>query len=253
MKIPYISKTTSTRGLATVLLAAPLLPASAAILLQEGFETDGEDVRYTVTDRFSDGDADYFIRTDGAAGAWNLPAYSGYTGNWFWAAEDTITDNNPSGLTYIDFTGVPVSGVDAVRLSLQVGAGSVDKYDAVDDFLDVLYRVDGGPWTPALSFQNDGSRFNTHLAPDLDLDGIGEGPPLSLTLDTFTSPDLPVAGSFMDLRIDAVMTSGGESVAFDNLQVATVPEPAFASLLIALLGAAVLPLRRTLSSRKEEA
>ena len=250
MKIPYITNKTIQRGTALFLCAGS--PLAGSILLHEGFETVGENVRYTVTDQFTDGDADYFIRTDGETGALNLPAYTGYSGTWFWAAEDVITDNNPSGLARIDFTGVEITDLDAVRFSLKMAAGSIDKYDAADDFLDLRYRVDGGAWTTALSFQNDGTTFNSHLAWDADLDGIGEGVPLSLELTEFFSPDLPVSGTFLDVRIDTVMTSGGETVAFDDIRVAAVPEPALGPLAAGFLGAALLFLRKRLSTRQGE-
>lgn len=225
-------------------------PAGASIVLLEDFETDGEGTRYTSTGSFTDGTDDYFIRTDGSSGASGIPAYSNYGGTYFWAAEDIDATENATGLALLDFTDIDLGGFNAVTISLDIGAGSMTTFDSADDFVLVQYRVDAGAWQNALAFQNDGSTFNSALYQDTDFDGIGDGVMLEFSLQTITSASLPVSGSFMDLRIDTLMTGGGEAVAFDNIQVTAVPEPATAGLAMAA-GVLLMLLRKRFLPRRE--
>jgi hypothetical protein len=193
MKIPC---TTNRHPLLPIILPLFLSGTSglhAGILFSESFETDGEGTRYTATSAFTDGADDYFTRTDGFSEASGLPAYTGFDGSWFWAAEDVDSTDNPTASGLLDFTGIDVSAFGSVTLSLDVGAGSNAIFDNTDDYLLVQYRIDAGPWATALAFENDGATFNTGLYQDTDFDGIGEGALVDLAMATFTSSTLPAS------------------------------------------------------------
>jgi hypothetical protein len=224
----------------------------ADVLFEEGFETDGLGVRYFATDTFTDGQDDYFIRTDGSTEASGIPAYSGFSGNYFWAAEDTDASDNPSGLSMLDFPAIDLGEFTAITISLDIGAGSQSTFDSIDDFVFVQYRIDAGSWTTALSFQNDGTTFNSLLQEDTDFDGIGDGTVLDLSLQTFSTSSIPVAGSFMDLRIDTVLNGGGEAVAFDSVRVSSVPEPAHAAFALGALAIIFLLCKRHFLPQRED-
>lgn len=237
-------------------LATTLIPAfftaslHAAVLFTEGFETNGEAVRYTTTNSFTDGDSDYFMRTNGTEGSLYLPDYTGFGGSWFMAAEDIDSSDNPSQTAVLDITGIDISATANFTISLDVAAGYSGSFDAADDFLEVSYRIDNGSWLPALSFQNDGSQYNSSLFFDHDLDGIGSGDALGLELATFTSDSISVAaGNFLDLRVDAVFNAGGEAIAYDNVTVTAVPEPATTAIIAAFI-AACLAFHRRLSPKR---
>jgi hypothetical protein len=233
-------------------IAATVNPAlEAAIIFSENFETDGLDTRYTATGNFTDGTDDYFIRTDGATGASGIPDYTGITGSWFWAAEDIDATENTDGLALLDFTGISLESVPAIQITIDIGAGSTSAFDSVDDFLLVQYRIDAGPWSTALAFQNNGQVYNGPLMQDTDFDGIGDGLTLGLELQSIASAVLPVTGFSMDLRIDTFMTSGSEAIAFDNIQVMSVPEPNMTALAFALASLSLLLARRFLPRREE--
>ena len=223
----------------------------ASILLLETFETEGLGTRYLATNSFTDGANDYFIRTDGNSGASGIPAYSNYGGTLFWAAEDIDSTDNPSGEAFLDFSGINLSGFDSFQISLDIGAGSTTNFDSVDDFVFVQYRVDAGSWQTALAFQNDGQTFNSAMRQDVDFDGIGEGLLLGTALQTFTSVPFASSGSLLDLRIDTVVNGDGEAVAFDNIQVVGVPEPATVALVFGLV-AGLAGFRRFLPQREIE-
>ena len=233
-----------------LLLAGPGL--QAAILLFENFETDGLGTRYTGTGVFSDGIDDYFTRTDGFTEASGIPAFTGFGGTYFWAAEDTDASENASGVTLLDFSGLDLSTTPVFQISLDIGAGSNSAFDSVDDFLLVQYRFDAGPWQTALSFQNNGQTFNGPLLVDTDFDGIGDGTELGLAFQTITSSSISTTGTLMDLRIDTLMTSGSEAVAFDNIQVSSIPEPSVTALIAGMGGLLLMLARRFLPKRENE-
>lgn len=223
----------------------------AAVIFSESFETDGLDSRYTAIGNFSDGTDDYFIRTDGTTGASGIPEYTGITGSWFWAAEDIDASENVSGMAILDFTGISLESVPAIQISIDIGAGTGSAFDSVDDFVFVQYRIDSGAWTTALAFQNNGQVYNGPLLLDSDFDGIGDTYQLGLELQSIASAEIPVSGSFMDLRIDTLMTSGSETVAFDNIQVLSVPEPGHTALAFAVASILLLLARRFLPRRED--
>jgi len=225
----------------------------ATILFSEDFETDGEGSRYSSTGLFSDNGDDYFTRITGDSNPSGLPAYTGFGGSAFWAAEDIDSNDNPTGLALLDFSGIDLSGAAAFTISIDLAAGSVSSFDSADDFLLVQFRLDGSAWQTALAFQNDGTRYNTGLHLDSDQDGIGEGPTLGLELATFTSPAFPNPGSLMDLRIDTFMTGNEEAVAFDSLRVTAVPEPeVFALFLSSFILIALFGRKSFLPQRENE-
>ncbi len=230
-------------------IVSPSLEAS--IIFTESFETDGLDIRYTATGNFTDGYDDYFIRTDGSTGANGIPDYTGISGSWFWAAEDIDASENLDGVALLDFGGISLESVPAIQISLDIGAGTGSAFDSVDDFVLVQYRIDSGTWTTALAFQNNGQVYNGPLLQDTDFNGIGDTNQLGLELQSITSAVLPVAGAFMDLRIDTLMTSGSETVAFDNIQVMAVPEPNQTAMVFGLASVLLLLARRFLPRRED--
>lgn len=223
----------------------------ASILLYETFETDGLGSRYIATNSFSDGADDYFIRTDGLAGATGIPEYTHYGDSWYWAAEDIDSSDNPSGQAILDFANIDLTGFETFTISLDIGAGSIVTFDSVDDFVFVQYRIDAGSWQTALAFQNDGQTFNSNLRHDINFDGIGEGTMLGFAMQTFTSASFPITGNLLDVRIDTLVNGGGEAVAFDNIQVVAVPEPAAMALILGLAAGFTL-FRRFLPQREIE-
>ena len=243
-----LTATHALRILPLLLLILCTLPTSmdAQIILSEDFETDGEGSRYTSFGSFTDGADDYFIRTDGTAGATGIPTYSGFGGSWFWAGEDTDATENTTGLARIEFAPFAINGFQALEFSLSIGAGANNTYDNLDDFLHLQFQIDGGPWTTVLAFENNGAGTNQPLFQDLDLDGIGEGLLLGNTFQSFSSAPVAINGSAAAVRIDAWFDAGGETIAFDDIRVhaVAVPEPAQTAALIALTAILMLQLRR---------
>jgi hypothetical protein len=242
----------SNHSISACILMLCSTPLMGSIVFLETFETDGEGITYTSTGSFTDGIDDYFIRTDGSTEATGIPTYTGFGGSYFWAAEDIDATENTTGLALLEFSGISIAEIPFIEISLDIGAGSDSAFDSLDDFIFVQYRVDAGAWTTAIAFQNNGQVYNGPLLKDTDFDGIGDGTFLTLDLQTVSSPELSVSGTVLDLRIDTLMTSGSEAVAFDNIQVIAVPEPRTTALLISLAASLTILRKRFLPQREDK-
>jgi hypothetical protein len=207
---------------------------AAVVLFFEDFQSQSSP-NYTSYGSFSDGDNDYSMRIDALSRPNGLPAYQTPTTNAFWGVEDVDAPENPAGVAIIQFSEIVLDSSFDVVFSLQVAAGSTTAFDGLDDFLIVEYRINSGPWTTALSLQNDGSQFNSALSQDNDFDGIGDGPPLSLAFQEIASDPISLPNSLMDVRIDAYFNADEEAVAFDNFRIVAIPEPSQIALFLGIL------------------
>ncbi|MCB0794751.1 MAG: lamin tail domain-containing protein [Flavobacteriales bacterium] len=217
-----ILRCSCTRICILLLLLLPFtLPASAQIFWTEDFETDGSGgLRYTlgnIDDEFNDGSSDHYGRTDGTGIS---GTYTGANGTFFWAGED-IDDNggNLVNPKQIIFNSASIVGMTDVRISGLFG--EADGQNDVADHLQLDYRIDGGPWTPAIWFAgiNNGDATNNGAAEDLDFNGVGDGtvPTLTSTLTSY-SFDIAVSGGTIELRLEMFAGTGSSTWGFDLLQ-----------------------------------
>lgn len=192
-----------------------------AALLSESFETDGNGTRYTTSiPEFTNGDADFFTRTDGSniSSDYNV---TGPDGSFYFAAQDI---DGPAGFTSpqsLEFTGIDISDANNLVFSLLVAEdqatdGNKD-WDA-SDFFTVEYQIDGGGYFDVLAFENSGPTFNTAPFEDTDFDAVGDGTEVTSTFATFENP-IVGTGSSLDLRITFGLNSGDEDLAIDLLEV----------------------------------
>jgi len=190
------------------------------VLFTEGFETDGNGTRYsTSVPEFNDGSGDFFTRTDGS----NVgPGYdvSGVSGSFFFAAQDTNGDGQPSTVT-LEIAGIDIAGY--IDLGFSGLFAEDDSSDGNEDWdtdtqVFVQARIDGGAWAPVLQFASQAPATpNTEPGLDTDFDGLADG--ASLT-DAFTQFTAAIAGSgaLLDLRVTFEnLESGDEDIALDDL------------------------------------
>ncbi len=190
-------------------------------------EEDFEDalVTYAISvAEFTDGNSDYFLRTDGSNISSNVN-FNAVSGTSFFAAQD-IDGEVASPEQNLLFSAIPVSTVSTITFS----ALFAEDDDAANqdwdntDFLIVEYSFDGGStWTPIFAIENDGATFNSAPLIDTNLDGTGDGPEIT---DTFTqysasfqnSPITnPTASPTVDIRIRMSVDAGDEDIAFDDI------------------------------------
>lgn len=208
--------------LIVTLLAVPQSSRAASeVFWQESFETDGNGTRYTTgTLEFTDGDYDYFLRTDGSDIGSGVSFQGSPDGSYFFAAQDVDGEDGP---VPVDITFNPI---DITRCTVFTFKGLFAEDDASDgnsdwdasDYVHVDYRIDGGSWTSLFWLENDGSTFNSAPFVDTDFDGTGDGTELT---DTFTefSVDIAGSGNSLELRITISLNAEDEDIVFDDLRV----------------------------------
>jgi len=229
------------------------------IIWSEDFEDHGNTAnggagRYTSTNDFHDGasDDDYFGRVAGASEEYFLTdtgsgiiansvvTYSGWNGNFFYAAEDLDDTGgvigSPDELDFKDvtFTGIDISGGTNLEFRGLFATGENDPcgssaYD-FDDFVEVYYDVDGGGEVTTLCFNadlhcnipddvtNEPLYFDNSASQGGACDGDGGGGVLMTA--AFSEITFPIpSGESLDLRIRVSMNALSEEFAFDYFRV----------------------------------
>lgn len=214
--------------LAAVLSLWPGLDARAhAILMHEDFE-DAE-VLYTAgpDGEYSDGQGDFFTRTDGT----NIGSFievDGVEGDSWFHAMDLDGDARAPAQT-LTFSNINISGFLELGFAARFAEdddGDNEDWD-IDDFVHVRYRIDGGPMHNLLWIENDGTLFNTAPRVDTDFDGNGDGPLITDSFKRLTAA-IPHSGETLELSIRFVLGGDQEDLALDDVMVfnGIVPQPA---------------------------
>ena len=214
-----------------------------AVLREEGFETDGHPSRYTAS---SDGgfratDNAHFQRTGGSNIGNVSGAYTGFSGRWFWAAEDTDGGGDGNEEQTIEFEPVNIAGVTGLSISGLFGAGNenpptpngtgnTSSYDR-DEYIRVSYQIDGAVEqdgttpveTDVLCFRYEyhGDGGNEPLGLDADCSGTADNNGvnrLGTALATY-SADIPETGNSLTVRIKVRTNGADEEMAFDDIKV----------------------------------
>jgi|GEM_PF-307006 len=214
---------------AGLIQAVPALNAIIALnrtqVLSEGFETDGNSTRYTTSaPEYSDGDGDFFTRTDGT----NIGSsydVTGFGGSFYFAAMDLNGDGEAAQQT-LSFTDLDISGLWDLLLSIDIAEdddGSSEDWDRSDFFL-IEYQIDGGGFQNLFAIENDGSTFNSAPSVDTDFDGNGDGIEITDVFQTFLA-SIDGTGSSLDLRLTFALEAGDEDLAIDNIIVSGEAAP----------------------------
>ena len=219
---------------------------SAALIFSEGFETDGNGTRYvTSISEFSDGNNDFFTRTNGSNISTNYQV-NGYEGDYFFTAQD-IDGEGEQALQNLFFEDIDISLFSNLIFSVDIAEdddGSNQDWDA-QDFASFAYQIDNGGYTDFLAFEaqtSSGSNFEP--ATDTNFDGIGDGQALNSDFQTF-STSIIGTGTLLDIQITFSLNSGDEDIAIDNLSltggaisntVAVSAPPTFIIMLLSLFG-----------------
>ena len=189
--------------------------STSMVLLTEDFETDGNPTRYeTSIPEFTDGDGDYFTRTDGSNISGN---YTNPNGNFFFAAQD-IDGEGASATQIITFPIINIAGFTGLNFSglfAEDDDGTNQDWDNAD-FLHIDYIIDGGPIQNLLWIEGTGGT-NAAPAVDTDFDGTGDGTIITDVFQTLTA-GISGTGSNLIIFITINLNSGDEDIAFDLLQ-----------------------------------
>jgi len=232
-----------------ILLLAALGLASASVQAQTtviDFQTDGANYTPSATEGSTTSSTDVFNRV-------NDPIGGKVAGDFYWAVEDISLDAPSITLDTIDITGQ-----DLFTFSIDFLTLTSAQWDTTDELL-ITYTVDSGTAQNLMWVQSneDGSNTNTPAALDLNFDGTGDAgqelpaitnafsvPGLGSDFETFSTNSIGVSGANLDITFQFErLTSTGESIYFDNINVTVIPEPSSIALMAMVGLAAVVVLR----------
>lgn len=205
-------------------------PPSGAILYED-FE-DSIITYTTSTPEFTDGNFDYFIRTDGNDINGGV-VIDNIQGDFFFGAQD-IDGEGAAATQSITFSGLDVTGLSNLTFSGLFGeddnatgsGGSTTQHWDDEDFVMVEYSFNGTDFTPIFAIQSEepgGDTVNTAPRVDTDFDGIGDGAEITSTLTEYTAMFAndgmtnPTASTTVTLRITMSFNAGNEDIALDNI------------------------------------
>ena len=213
-----------------------------AALLDEGFETDGHGIRYTASSNggfYTDRNV-HFQRTDGSNIDNESGDYTGFSGMYFWAAEQTGSgDDNSNTEQTIVFKTFNIAGYTDLTISGLFGAGNEVlprtgfAYD-FNDYIRLSYQIDSGAETDVLCFAYEyhGDTFNEPFGLDADCDGEADNlngtNRLGKALAEYNA-DIAGTGDSLTVRIRVDVDFMKEEIAFDDIKVSGTllsnPEP----------------------------
>ncbi|MCF8349246.1 MAG: lamin tail domain-containing protein, partial [Bacteroidales bacterium] len=181
------------------------------------FETAGG--YSTSVPEFTDNGTDYFTRTDGS----NISgeSFSNLQGTYYFAAQDTDGDGQPTNLTLI-INDINISGYTSLQFKVYIaeddaGDGNQD-WDS-DTWVHFLYDIDNtGTFSNLLWVEAEGGT-NTVPKIDTDFDGLGDGTEITSTFVQY-SVNIGSTGSLIDFKVEFNnLKNGDEDIAIDNIEI----------------------------------
>lgn len=192
-------------------------------LYQESFETNTNGTNYnTSIAEFSDGDGDFFTRTDGAniTGGYEV---SNMDGSFYFAGMDIDGEGAtlPVELSTISIDVTGLTSIDFSVLLAEDDDGTNEDWDD-SDYLNITYSVDGGVEQNLIWVRNDGTQYNTAPLIDTDFDGVGDGPEITSTFTEYMENIALSGATSIQFFLETNLGAGDEDIAFDNIVVTDV-------------------------------
>lgn len=203
------------------------------LILQEGFETDGEGTRYVVIAGGDDLASDFVARRQvGSAGT----TVSGGTieGEWFFGFQDVNDAEGPRGDEFpgedltnrdarIKFQNIDVAGMANIRLEIAVANGGTGNEPNDDYWMRV--RFDGGEWIEIGGFKTASSNSRPiYYQGTKDTMTLANDPNKLFRFFNDWSWSIPNSGSTMELQITASGNAGNEDHYIDNIRLYGNPD-----------------------------
>jgi len=169
---------------------------------------------------FTDGQYDYFIRTNGD----NISgeSFNNIHGSYYFAAQD-IDGEGATLPVYLYINDINISGYTSLEFSIYLAEdddGSNQDWDD-QDYVHINYDIDNsGSYSNLLWVESSGG---TNAAPRIDtnFDGTGDGTEITDTFTEFTA-SIAGTGSSIDIQIVFNLDSGDEDIAIDNIVISGV-------------------------------
>lgn len=194
-------------------------------LLIEDFED--ATVEYTLSHpEASDGQSDYWIRTNGTNISPTVEL-DNEQGSYFFGGQDLdandVGDDDPnisSDIGIMTFPNIDISTFTDLQFSIFIAEddnGTIENWDGNSQFK-VEYSIDGGTLTEIFRIEAAGGT-NTEPKVDTDFDGIGDGTAITNAFQQF-SANISGTGSSLELVITiSHLSDGEEDIAFDEVKI----------------------------------
>ncbi|MDP8204248.1 MAG: lamin tail domain-containing protein [Candidatus Tenebribacter mawsonii] len=167
---------------------------------------------------FTDGDYDFFIRTDGTniGGGYSV---SNIQGSYFFGAQDIDGEGAALPVT-LTIDDVNISGYTDLQLKVYLAEdddGINQDWDGAD-YVHFDYDIDNsGSFTDLLWIESSITGTNGEPKIDTDYDGLGDGTSITNTFVQFTQ-NITGTGSLIDIKITFFLNNGDEDIAIDNIE-----------------------------------
>jgi len=187
----------------------------------------------TSVTEFTDGNTDYFMRTDGS----DLNSgteYFGADGSYF-TGQDMDSEPGIGLPVYLTTDTFSIDGYTNLMFAIDLAEDNSndgnEDWDASDSVA-IEYQLDGGAWTEFFRVENDGSTFNSAAFVD--------GVEVTDLFQSFSADLSALSGSTLTLRMVWDLNAGDEDLAVDNLRISgdlvVVPLPPAAWAGLGMLG-----------------
>ncbi|MEM7239159.1 MAG: Ig-like domain-containing protein, partial [Pseudomonadota bacterium] len=216
-------------------------PDGAFVLHQEGFETDGAGIRYTLSrvefnNQNSGFGGDWFTRSTGGSdlergdpGDETFGITGGSEGSWFFAVQDPNGATSGPNVESLTISGIDINGF--TNLHLDMDLVEDDQDDGLEDwngstFFSVEARIDGGAWAEVMRIEGT-DQTDHEPGQDTDFDAERDGQALSEIWTEFGG-DIIGTGEDLDIRLtwnDFLFS--GEDISVDDIRVTGDAEPNF--------------------------
>ncbi|NJB84119.1 T9SS type A sorting domain-containing protein [Wenyingzhuangia aestuarii] len=212
---------------------------SQTLIFTENFEIcEGT---YSEFGQYSDGSADYFVRTDGS----NITTVDcdftskplstivfTNTNGFYYTGEDTDrslenpNNTNPGAFgsqTYssgVHFAGINISEYGGLTVSCSFAAINTPSFEPNLEYIRIYVNIDNAGWQLIGAAAPKSPSVSSEMAIDTNLDGTGNGTILTEAFQKFTF-DVPGTGTTMNVRIEMNSSSSNEELAFDTFELSS--------------------------------
>lgn len=198
---------------------------SQTVLYAEGFETDGEGVRYTTNFyNLASPTCDFFDREPASPlnVCYGGTLFTGFRGNFFWGSEDIMSSpgNKPPGS--IISNSFNISSYGSLQLSLYAATANdnTTRWETADS-INIKVSFNGGPFITVGRFMGGGIAGGP-LYVDDNLNGIHDAAELTIvSIPAFTKYtfNIPGSGNTMRVQLDFDQIGGSEELGIDDIEV----------------------------------
>ena len=207
---------------------------SQVVFYSEGFETDGEGVRYTSnTYDIPSPTCDFFARMPSTPlnVCFQNNFFTGFQGSYFWGSEDIMSSPGTKPPGSIVSQSINTSGYTNLTISLYLATGNNivptnSRWESADS-INIQVSFNGGSTYTTVGRFVGNNIVGGDLIKDVNLNGVADtGEPVA-SVNTFTKHTFNISGtgSSMIFRLDFDQLGGSEELGIDQIEIAGIAAP----------------------------